>query len=187
MPVAALFAPLQVVARRKRALYLAPSQLPAATQASIARLAGGSGNRLRITQQHMLDNFAEENISAVGFVWCGCAAWTFGCLQYFDWLETGQPQMWLTDLCRQGPKPARRSPVAELLDMFDKCLLSHGIQVMYLMLDSTSAPTLKRVYETYGFEETAAAALLGCVVMKRLVPGAAQLQAVLHASASSPL
>lgn len=172
MPVVPLFAPTETVAFG-RALYLSPSQLSPETQAYIARIIGTSDNRLGITEQTMLDNFADENISAVGFLWCGKStepAWAFGSLQYFDWLKTGTPQMWLTDLCRMGKKEICTSPVGELLAMFNSCLLEHGISDMWLMVDledPVSAIVLKRVYEAYGFQEIRTCSKLNSILMKR--------------------
>lgn len=174
MPVAPLFSPSETVAHG-RALYLVPSQLSSETQEHIANIIGTSNNRLNITKHTILDHFVEENISAVGFIWCGTPTeptWAFGSLQYFDWMNEGKPQMWLTDLCRMGTKPTHRSPVGELLAMFDTCLLEHNISDMWLMVDledPVGAAVLIRVYEAYGFHEVTISEKLNSIVMKRPV------------------
>ncbi len=164
MPVVPLFSPLDQRAFG-RALFLSPSDLPSETQQWIASTIGSSENRLQITEGEMLDHFAKQNISAVGFIWCG-EAWAFASLQYYDWRQTGKPQMWLADLCRMGTKPTNRSPVDELLKMFRDCLLQHDIHELWLMVDcDANMETLCRVYEGYGFCKKYLNQELNCIFM----------------------
>lgn len=171
MPVESLFAPSDTRAFG-RALFLSPSDLPTETQQWIAATVGNSHNRLQITEADVLDHFAKGNISAMGFVWCDTDAWAFASLQYYDWLLSGEPQMWLADLCRMGAKPTERSPVGELLQMFADCLLAHDIHELWLMVDcDENQETLCRVYESYGFhrilEHESQSRKLNCIFMKK--------------------
>lgn len=172
MPVTPLFVPTETVAFG-RALYLAPSELPSKTQAHIARIVGTSNNRLQISEQAMLEHFRDENTSAVGFVWCGSSekpGWAFGSLQYYDWLKIGEPQMWVTDLCRMGTKETHTSPIATLLDMFTATCLAHHVSELWLMVDMedrTIADILCHVYESYGFQRTHECRKLKSILMRR--------------------
>ena len=168
MPVEPLFTPSETRAFGQ-ALFLSPSDLPSETQQWIAATIGASHNRLQITESDMLDHFAKGNISAVGFIWCDTDAWAFASLQYYDWLQTGEPQMWLGDLCRMGAKPTERSPVGELLKLFANCLLAHGIEELWLMVEcDENQETLCRVYEGYGFQRVRQSTKLNCIFMKRV-------------------
>ena len=169
MPVYPLFAPSETRAFGQ-ALFLSPSDLPTETQQWIAATVGASHNRLQITETDMLDGFAKEDVSAVGFVWCDPDAWAFASLQYYDWLQSGEPQMWLADLCRMGTKPTERSPVGELLKLFTDCLLAHDIKELWLMVDGDeSQEILCRVYESYGFQRVRRSTKLNCIFMKRIL------------------
>lgn len=150
------------------ALFLSPSKLNNETQQWIADTVQVTNNSLEITAQDMLDNFQKENISAVGFVWSGDGtSGAFGSLQYFDWLKSGEPQMWLSDLCRFGPM-LPTSPVSRLLDLFQNCLLSHKIKELWLMVEQdASEAKLCHVYEGYGFQSMQVSQKLNCVFMKK--------------------
>lgn len=75
-------------------------------------------------------------------------------LQYYDWEDTGQPQLWVCDLVRRrgpGPKPAV-SPVGILFDVVAMIAHEHNLEGIYLMVENCSEKLLTH-YETYGFVE----------------------------------
>ncbi len=170
MPVAPLFSPSDSRSFGN-ALFLSPSKLSSQTQEWIANTIGQSENRLNITRHTMLEGFANEDISAVGMVWRGDgSSWAFGCLQYYDWLDRGEPQMWLTDLCRIGARTCPTSPVADLLSLLKTPLLQHGIKELWLMVEcGESEAILCRVYEAYGFQRVRVSRKLNSILMKQIL------------------
>jgi hypothetical protein len=75
-------------------------------------------------------------------------------LQYYDWEDTGQPQLWICDLVRRrdsGLKPPV-SPVGILFDVVSMIAYEHEQEGIYLMVENRSEK-LTRHYETYGFVE----------------------------------
>jgi len=80
-----------------------------------------------------------------------------GTLQYYDWCDTGKPQMWINDLCRISNSKQSASPVKALLKVFELITKKNtkSLRYMNLMVDNENpeqAKVLIRIYEKYGFE-----------------------------------
>lgn len=80
-----------------------------------------------------------------------------GTLQYYDWCETGKPQMWINDLCRISNSKQSASPVKALLKVFEMVTKKHTKRLRYinLMVDNENqqqAEILISIYGKYGFE-----------------------------------
>ncbi len=168
MPAESFFSPREV--RTESYVYfLAPSELPTATQEWIIRTLGTSPNGLGITERVMRKNLQRQNLSAVVYI-PGAA---FGCLQYYDWLSVGTPQMWATDLCRITPefqqvlpgepkapyiKPPE-SPIPHLLSI----LVELAKQDLWIMVE---VEKLVGVYERHGFQTVGFHQQLKAFIMK---------------------
>lgn len=75
-------------------------------------------------------------------------------LQYYDWEDTGQPQLWICDLVRRREtelKPAI-SPVGILFDVVSLLANEYDLKGIYLMVENCSNKLVLH-YETYGFVE----------------------------------
>lgn len=75
-------------------------------------------------------------------------------LQYYDWEDTGSPQLWICDLVRRRnlePKPII-SPVGILFDVATMIANEYRLDGIYLMVESNSEKLIAH-YETYGFVE----------------------------------
>jgi hypothetical protein len=168
MPAEPFFTPCEVHTD-SYAYFLAPSELPTETQEWIIRILGTSPNGLGITERVMRKNLQRQNLSAVVLI-PGAA---FGCLQYYDWLATGTPQMWATDLCRISPefqqvlpgesktpyiKPPE-SPIPRLLSI----LAELAKQDLWIMVE---VEKLVEVYERYGFQTVGFHQQLKAFIMK---------------------
>jgi hypothetical protein len=152
MPVDFLISPKEV-RRQKFAYFLNPSELSPETQTWIIETIGSSTNGLAITKSDVMKDLETQNISAHGFVWNSETNWAFGCLQYYDWINKGTPQLWITDICRIGQKdPTSPSPIQNLFLLLKNIAKTQGISDVWLMVDNTeSANKLQTVYEGYGF------------------------------------
>jgi len=80
-----------------------------------------------------------------------------GTLQYYDWCNTGKPQMWINDLCRISTSKQAASPVKALLKVFELITKKHTKRLRYinLMVDNENpeqAKVLISIYGKYGFE-----------------------------------
>lgn len=152
MPVDSLF-PTKEVRRQKFAYFLNPSELPQKTQKWIVQTIGSSTNGLNITKNDVLKDLEAQNISAYAFVWSSPTNWAFGCLQYYDWLDKGVPQLWITDVCRLGIKDSTKpSPIQNLVLLLQTITRIYSVQDVWLMVDDTeSSHKLQTVYEGYGF------------------------------------
>jgi hypothetical protein len=105
---------------------------------------------------HIEEFMKEQEYSAMACVECGDDK-AVGILQYFNWcMDTEDPQLWITDLCRitKGPKQPI-SPVRHLMDLFADLAIEHGIYELWIMVEKgPSLEILVRIYEGYGFVVT---------------------------------
>jgi len=170
MPVEPLF-PTKEVRTSKFAYFLNPSSLPKETQEWIAKTIGSSENGLNITEAEVQRDLETENLSAYTFVWNSPTNWAFGCLQYYDWLEEGEPQLWITDVCRIGPKETtQKSPIQGLLKLLNTLAIQYGVKTVWLMVDEgASSEKLQSVYEGYGFERQGVHAALSVYLMQKTI------------------
>jgi hypothetical protein len=78
-----------------------------------------------------------------------------GTLQYYDWLETGNPQLWINDLCRISADKGPVSPLQILLTVFDDIAqeyLGDALSDIHLMVSKEAeAAILTNIYTKYGF------------------------------------
>jgi hypothetical protein len=199
MPVHPLF-PTKEVRTSKFAYFLNPSDLPKETQAWIVKTIGSSANGLNITEAEVLKDLETENLSAYTFVWnsptdlnhdsslveqaeiesgdfchhlqlCSPSSWAFGSLQYYDWLETGEPQLWITDVCRIGTRDSTQpSPIQGLLKLLTTIAIQYQIDDVWLMVDEgASSEKLQSLYEGYGFQRQGVHAALNVYMMQKSI------------------
>lgn len=98
-----------------------------------------------------------------------------GCFQYMDFCQTGKPQLWVTDLCRQmnaHPKPPV-SPTQVLLRHMEQVANQMGQTELSLMVDQTD-PTghhvlVNKVYPGHGFAPNTACVYNGHTIMNKAV------------------
>lgn len=82
-----------------------------------------------------------------------------GALQYWDWCNLGEKQLWIGDLCRSTtltPKPDV-SPVEALLELFSTIAKSKNLRQIHLMVQDDKGPNmavLPKIYKKYGFHES---------------------------------
>lgn len=78
-----------------------------------------------------------------------------GTLQYYDWMETGNPQMWINDLCRISVDKGATSPLQVLLTVFEditQTYLGDQLSDIHLMVSKQDeAAILTKIYTRYGF------------------------------------
>lgn len=80
-----------------------------------------------------------------------------GALQVYNWNtdSTMESQVWICDLCRNVPNPAKKSetsPVKPIMHLFEQ--ISYYLfkkSEIYLMVEKTKESVLKPLYEKYGF------------------------------------
>ncbi len=80
-----------------------------------------------------------------------------GSLQIYNWNKdsTIESQVWICDLCRNAPNPAKKSqtsPVKPIMHLFEQ--ISYYLfnkSEIYLMVEKTKESVLKPLYEKYGF------------------------------------
>ena len=80
-----------------------------------------------------------------------------GSLQMYNWSKdsTIKSQVWICDLCRNAPNPAKKSqtsPVKPIMHLFEQ--ISYYLfnkSEIYLMVEKTKESVLKPLYEKYGF------------------------------------
>jgi len=80
-----------------------------------------------------------------------------GTLQYFDWCESGNEQLWMSDLCRISTSKQSVSPIKALIKVFENLSKKYTSHLKYLHLmvdneDQVGAPVLIKIYEKYGFD-----------------------------------
>ena len=79
-----------------------------------------------------------------------------GALQYWDWCNTGNKQLWIGDLCRLTevvPKPVV-SPVEALLELFSSIAKANNLRKIHLMVNDDNGNNIKvlpRIYNKYRF------------------------------------
>lgn len=79
-----------------------------------------------------------------------------GTLQYYDWCETGKPQIWINDLCRISTSKQSASPIKVLLKVFETITKKYTKRLRHvnLMVDNENldqARVLIGIYKKYGF------------------------------------
>ncbi len=170
MPVHPLF-PTKEVRTSRFAYFLNPSDLPKETQAWIVKTIGSSANGLNITEAEVQKDLETENLSAYTFVWNSPSSWAFGSLQYYDCLETGEPQLWITDVCRIGTKDSTQpSPIQGLLKLLTTIAIQYQIDDVWLMVDEgASSEKLQSLYEGYGFQRQGVHAALNVYMMQKSI------------------
>jgi len=95
-----------------------------------------------------------------------------GALQYWDWCESGEKQLWVGDLCRETtliPKPSV-SPVEALLELFSTIAKSKHLKKLHLMVENDHGPNihvLPKIYNKYGFNESSVCTIDGFMVMSK--------------------
>lgn len=77
-------------------------------------------------------------------------------LQYNDWCNRGQPQLWLFDLVRQTKsKKSAISPIQILFSVLEDFARERGVPSMYLMVDQNDPKSHRalttKVYPKYGY------------------------------------
>jgi hypothetical protein len=151
MPVEPLFNPEIRRGTRGGAswiLYPEPHQLNPVSQTEAIQLF------TTLDPSHVQELIQEQDYSAMA-----CMEYkddrAVGILQYFNWcMDTEDPQLWITDLCRTGHKQSI-SPVWHLMNLFADVALEHGIHELWIMVEcGPSLGILVRIYEGYGFEVT---------------------------------
>lgn len=95
-----------------------------------------------------------------------------GALQYWDWCNSGEKQLWIGDLCRStilDPKPIV-SPVEALLEIFTSIGKSKNMQKINLMVQDdkgTNIKILTKIYNKYGFTNSHLCKIEGFLVMEK--------------------
>lgn len=107
------------------------------------------GNNREVVQ----DNLVNNDYTAICIVDNGEDK-AIGALQYYDWCESGVPQLWINDVCRitTGEKSAE-SPVKILLSIFEVFAKSKGLVDIFLAVDDKEPErnVLPKIYERYGY------------------------------------
>ena len=97
-----------------------------------------------------------------------------GALQYWDWCNSGEKQLWIGDLCRSttlDPKPVV-SPVEALLEIFTLISKSKNMQKINLMVQDTKGDNvsiLTKIYKKYGFTDSQQCKIDGFLVMEKFL------------------
>lgn len=141
-------------------LYLTPHRLAEKDRADIVAALGGKC--LDYTADVVEENIREQEYSAVGIVDNRHAPdRALGTLQYYDWCQQGQPQLWMNDLCRVrdvGSRRPTKSPVAVLIDLFEQLGQEFDIPAMHLAVESKGGSRNRScppdIYVGYGFADT---------------------------------
>jgi len=99
------------------------------------------------------DNLENDDYSAICIVDNGEDK-AIGALQYYDWCESGVPQLWINDICRItiGAK-STESPVKILLNIFESFASSKGLVDIFLAVEDKKPEcnVLPKIYERYGY------------------------------------
>jgi len=78
-------------------------------------------------------------------------------LQFYDWCQSGKPQLWLGDLCRVTSETLKPhvSPVEALIELFGQIAKKHRIRKLHLMVENACQNyiILPKIYNKYGFKE----------------------------------
>jgi len=105
------------------------------------------------TRDIVEDNLENDDYTAICIVDNGTDK-AIGALQYYDWCETGSPQLWINDVCRitTGDKSAE-SPVKILLSLFESFATSKGLVDIFLAVEDKEPErnVLPKIYERYGY------------------------------------
>lgn len=154
-------------------LYTNPSMQPTPVQVSIVQRLGNrlinGAPCLSITPAEVRKNIRNNEYSAVGFtINTEVDDAASGTLQYYDWCKTGEPQLWINDLCRvrTAPERPRVSPTLILLQMFESFARECGLTTIYLMVENAEAH-LPRIYNGYGYTATTECVIDGYIVMNK--------------------
>ena len=80
-----------------------------------------------------------------------------GTLQYFDWCDNGNKQLWINDLCRISTSKQPVSPIKALLKVFENLSKTYtkNVNYVYLMVDNedqVGGLVLIDIYKKYGFD-----------------------------------
>jgi hypothetical protein len=126
---------------------------------------------LGITKDIVRDTLSNNDYNVIGFVKNASQEdEASGALQYWDWCNAGEKQLWIGDLCRETtliPKPDV-SPVEALLELFGKIAKSKQLRKIHLMVHDDKGPNmdvLPKIYKKYGFNESNACTIDGFMVM----------------------
>ncbi len=172
MPVEPFFTPSEF---RSDAVchFLEPSALPTVTQEWLIRTIGTAPNGLGITERVVRKHLQRQNLSAIVLI----PGTAFGCLQYYDWLSVGTPQMWCTDVCRISPEfqhvlpgetrtPYRKPPDSPIPTLLS-CMMDLAKQDIWVMVEIEK---LVGVYARYGFQIIEYNPTLKATIMKKVRP-----------------
>jgi hypothetical protein len=95
-----------------------------------------------------------------------------GALQYYDWCNSGEKQLWIGDLCRitnATPKPII-SPVEAILDLFTAYAKHLHLPKIHLMVNSKDSENLRIltiIYKKYGFNKSLHCTKSGFLIMEK--------------------
>jgi hypothetical protein len=95
-----------------------------------------------------------------------------GALQYYDWCNSGEKQLWIGDLCRitnATPKPII-SPVEAILDLFTAYAKHLQLPKIHLMVNSKDSENLRIltvIYKKYGFNKSPHCTKSGFLIMEK--------------------
>ena len=147
-------------------IYTNPKSLPKATRQAIVdrfgtRYVNGEAC-LGITKADAQRNLDNREYTAIAFVENTDGVKKdegSGALQYYDWCESRNPQLWINDLCRvteldQGQTKPSVSPIELLLVLFEELAQTKHVAKMHLMVDDDKREVLAPIYERYGYKET---------------------------------
>jgi hypothetical protein len=126
------------------------------------------------TYERVKDSLENDDYTAVCIVSNGDDK-AVGTLQYYDWCETGTPQLWVNDLCRITRNiKATSSPLKILMKRFEGFAIRQGISELYLMVEDKipERNVLPKIYKGYGFEVITDAHCVqeDMIVMRKTLP-----------------
>lgn len=183
MPAEPLFPNSTVLHRRKQyddeefmiTIYTNPSDLPDEELYELILRFGDSSKyslgSLHTSKQVVSDFIEQREYSAILFVEnTHRQDYTKASLQYFDWLDSGSPQLWINDIRRITSSKGYTSPTKVLFDVIGDICSEYKLPNSFLFVDkepTKEAAVLCDIYKRYGYQKTSEE-VLGSLVLSKL-------------------